>query len=140
MKRYSFLNCLLLTVTLLTTQIGNAFVMNPVMLDCDMGMSSGADHNDHQSMMPMDSMMKGNKASLSSDMSGTMDCCDMPESVTCCESECQCTAFIASTVLLNNVVYSGSFKSSIKPTIRLILYPPSPYLHQPKRPPINDFS
>lgn len=135
MRRYSFIKCFMLAVTLLTSQVGSAFAVYPAMQDCDMDMSASGVHSEH-SMMAMDSMMKG-EASIANNVGSKMDCCDMTISASGCASDCQCTAFVTSIFFLHSVVSNSSFKNSIKPITRLIAQRPSPYIQQLNRPPIS---
>ena len=141
MKRYSLIKSLILIFALLISQLGNAFVLAPQMQACGMDMSSSAQQAQHQSMTDMaESMMQEHSAMATGSMSSVMDCCDQAPSLTCCESDCQCSSIIAASFFVSNNSTNAPTKSSAKTLVTYSNHPLAPFLHQPKRPPITQYS
>lgn len=139
MKPYSFLKSLLLIAALLMSQLGGAFAFAPQTQTCGMDMSSSEHHMAQQMMADMAQIQSHQKAATES-ASNEMDCCDMTVSLTCCDGDCQCSSFISASVFVTNDSLSKVIKSNSASLTIGFINPMSPFLYQPKRPPITNFS
>lgn len=141
MKRYCVVKSLIIIVALLTSQLGNAFAFAPPMQDCGMEMSSNTYQSSHEMTTDMAKTMSSKHHSPSQDnMPSQMDCCDMTATMSCCEEECQCSSLITASAFVSNSSLTVEINSQLQPSILFMTTPLGPFLHQPKRPPINYIS
>jgi hypothetical protein len=135
MKPISHIQCILLIAMLLVSQLGSAYASMPAMQDCGMDMSMNAAETGSVHTMQM---VNGSLYGVSA--ADTMDCCDFDTISTCCEAQCQCTSFISSVMLFNEKLISNANYQSDLVVLHRITHIPPPFLQQPKRPPIRNFS
>ena len=130
MQKNISLKCLVLIITLLIAQIGSAFAGGQPSMgsDCDMDMTE----------MTMND--KGGTHHESVASSSDKACCDMPESATCCENECQCFAFFASLLCISGEQNFNDNSVNAAPLATRLPNSNLPYITKPKRPPIYTFS
>ena len=134
MNKLSFIKYILLITILLVSQVGSTFATMPSMQGCSMDMSMDSEAHSIQMMTE----------ATSNNSANSMDCCDMDMmtiSVTpCCDAQCQCSSFVSSFFLtsekpMDSVNYQGE-----NVVIHRIMAVHTPFLQQPKRPPIRNFS
>ena len=154
MKRLSSIKCILLIATLLFSQLSSAFELSPLlsnlsqnqiykpMQDCEMGTMSSAGASMHAAMMDMYDVLEPVSVTELDDTVThmNMDCCDKDTSIVCCDTDCQCSSFIASVVFISQTLNNTLKTNHINAPQYYTGTPPQPYLHQPKRPPIRIFS
>lgn len=142
MNRFSFIRYVMLIAMLLVSQVGSAFVSMPAMQDCGMDMSMAHDAVSSEHSMPM--MDKANLTNTNNGSSGEMDCCDpvtiASSASACCDAQCQCSSFVSSIFLsTEKPVGSPNYQGENVVTHRITAIH-TPFLQQPKRPPIRNFS
>jgi hypothetical protein len=142
MKRYCALKSLVLIFVLLTSQLGNAFAFASQMPDCGMNTAASAEHVTPTMMTDMAQTMSNEHNPPDSRASGgQMDCCDSEATNACCNSDdCQCNSLVSASMFVGDTMLNKAQKNNLTPVIFNLLNPLSPFLHQPKRPPIKNIS
>lgn len=147
MNRFSSIRYVMLIAMLLVSQVGSAYVSMPAMQDCGMDMSMAHDAASSEHSMPMmdkADLTNTNLTNTNTGINGEMDCCDpamMASSVSaCCDAQCQCSSFVSSIFLsfekpVGSISYHGE-----NVVIHRITAIHTPFLQQPKRPPISNNS
>jgi hypothetical protein len=151
MKRQFSLQHVLIITALLFSQFSNAFALSPYsqvfgmpqmqaqMQDCDMGMTLKDKHSMPSSSEHM-SASKGERTYTGIATDTTMDCCDDPSAIVCCDTECQCSSVIAPVFIVSQLRHTHQNVKNHDAIVLYIINPTQPFLHQPKRPPIRTFS
>ena len=138
MNIFSSIRYVALIAMLLISQVGSAYVFAPAMQDCGMDMAMLDDVANADHAMPM--MEEANNGNSN----GGMDCCDpamMSSSLTsCCDAQCQCASFASSVYLSSEKPLSKPSHQAENPVIQRVTAIHTPFLQQPKRPPIRNYS
>lgn len=142
MKRNCALKSLVLIFALLTAQLGNAFAFSSQMQDCGMEMAASAEHVTSIIMTDMAQTKSNDHNSSHSHASvSQMDCCGSEAINACCDSDdCQCNSFVSASLFVSDTALNKAQKSNFAPLSFSIINSLSPFLHQPKRPPIKNIS
>ncbi|MFT2090851.1 hypothetical protein [Paraglaciecola sp. 2405UD69-4] len=133
------IKCLLIMLTLLTSQVSKAYEAVPSAEHCDMQMQSHVQQGSEQ--MDMSSMMDNHRSGDSSSAMEKMECCDnsdseMAISNICNDGQCGCESLVGSIVILISPFESMELHSVSIPIAYFPQYLPSPSIDQVKRPPI----
>lgn len=135
MNKLSFIKYILLIAMLLGSQVGSAYVTMPVMQSCGMDMSMDVEAG--HSMQMMNDASNGNSPD-------NMNCCDMDmmnaSVASCCDAQCQCSSFVSSLFLTSEKPMGSASYQGENVVIHRVTAMHTPFLQQPKRPPIRNFS